>query len=295
MMDFYHGKKLVWNGDSISYGAGLSDRTKALPYLVAEALGMNVVNYAISGATLAKQDGSYESCFLDLNEWLDAVDKGLVDPSKKYMVRDSFFDPRPYRIFSYIDGIWVPGGTTISDVARTPLVDRIGEMDKDADVVAIMIGTNDFYYNWTAFGEMADGHYSRDENHLISNLKSTFYGAMHSMMRYLMETYKNKDIVLITPIKRVQPNGIGRGTWDCFYPEDKNGLGLSLNDYRKAIIEVAEYYSVPCIDLYALSGLNPHIDSSLFADKDTKLVHPNEAGHERMASIVTAFLKAYRH
>ena len=294
IMDFYRGKKLVWNGDSISYGAGLTDRTKALPYLVANALGMNVVNYAISGGTLAKQESAYEACFLNLGEWQAAVEQGLLDNSKRYMVRDNFFAPRPYRLYSFVDGQWVPGGTTISDVARTPLVDRIGEMDKEADVVAIMIGTNDFYYNWTAFGKMADGHYSRDENHSILNPLTSFYGALHTMMRYLLETYKNKDIVLITPIKRLQPKGIGRGTWGCFYPEDKNGLGLSLNDYRKAIIEVAEYYSVPCIDLYALSGLNPHIDSSLFADKDTKLVHPNEAGHERMASVVTAFLKSYR-
>ena len=170
-MDFYRGKKLVWNGDSISYGAGLADRTKALPYLVAKALGMNVVNYAISGATLAKQKDAYEACFLDLGEWQTAVDQDSLDTTKRYMVRDNFFAPRPYRLYSFVDDQWVPSGTTISDVARTPLVDRIGEMDKDADVVAIMIGTNDFYYDWTAFGEMADGHYSRDENHSILNPK----------------------------------------------------------------------------------------------------------------------------
>ena len=293
-MSYWQGKKLVWNGDSISYGSQLKDIRTAFPLLVAERLGMTVANYAIGGATVAKKPDAYECAFADFKQWEAAMAEGRLDQKATYMVKDNFFAPRPWRLYHYEDGQWVPGGTDNVDVARTPLVDRIEEMDPDADVIGIMIGTNDFYYNWTAFGEMADGYYSRDAEHTVANPTTTFYGAMHTMMRKLLARYPGKDIFLVTPIKRVQQDGVGRGTWDYYYPEQKNGLGLTMNDYRRAIQEIAEYYSVPCIDLYAVSGFNPHIDPSLFGDKDEKVVHPNEEGHERMASIITAFMKAYR-
>lgn len=119
--------------------------------------------------------------------------------------------------------------------------------------------------------------------------KSTFCGAMHTICKYLCENYKNKDIFFITPIKRYQP-----GTWDCKYPEDKNSLGLTLKDYSDAIMEICSYYSIPVIDFYSISGLNPHIDTSLFGDTDGKAVHPNLEGHKRMASLVVAYLQSLR-
>jgi hypothetical protein len=112
---------------------------------------------------------------------------------------------------------------------------------------------------------------SEEEENLT---KSTFCGAIHTICKYLLENYKQKDIFFITPIKRYQP-----GTWDCKYPEDKNKLGKTLKDYSDAIIEICSYYSIPVIDFYSISGLNPHIDTSLFGDTDSKAVHPNAAGH----------------
>lgn len=115
---------------------------------------------------------------------------------------------------------------------------------------------------------------------------STFCGAIHTICRYLLENYSNKDIVFVTPIKRYQG-------W-CKYPEDKNSLGHTLKDYSDAIIEICSYYSIPVIDFYSNSGLNPHIDTSLFGDTDGKAVHPNEEGHRRMASLVIGYLQSLR-
>lgn len=122
----------------------------------------------------------------------------------------------------------------------------------------------------------------------------TFCDGLHKLCRYLCETYKNKDIISLTPIKRKQPAGTGSGTWDCIYPEDTNAEGKTLKDYRDKIIEACEYYSIPYIDLYTLSGLNPHIDPSLFADTDGRVVHPNEEGHRRMASIIIGQMQKLR-
>jgi hypothetical protein len=48
-MSYWFGKKLIWNGDSISYGSWLaSPATDAYPYLVGRALGMETYNFAFS-------------------------------------------------------------------------------------------------------------------------------------------------------------------------------------------------------------------------------------------------------
>ena len=52
---YWYGKKMVCNGDSIPAGSCLSSVTEAFPYLVAEQLGMSLVNYAIGGTVVAKR------------------------------------------------------------------------------------------------------------------------------------------------------------------------------------------------------------------------------------------------
>ena len=134
------------------------------------------------------------------------------------------------------------------------------------------------------YQEDANGSVDLEEELALTH--STFCGAIHTICRYLLENYKNKDIVFVTPIKRCQG-------W-CKYPEDKNSRGYTLKDYSDAIIEMCSYYSIPVIDFYSTSGLNPHIDTSLFGDTDGKAVHPNEEGHIRMASLVIAYLQGLR-
>ena len=518
--NYWAGKKLVANGDSITYGSKLLSGEKPYPTHVANKLGMTLVgNYAIGGSTVARRKDSYEKLFMSLEEFNSANSNGELDITKIYVVKDG-----SYKRYAYKNGEWTSiGGTAGEGGGRSPLVDRISEMDPTADVVLIMIGTNDFYYDWTEVGSMEeeiyrntvgaknpygdnflDGvinlgsnlvgeqdvvleeHKTLTENNTLvdetdsfcyinipvqgghtyqalhsrrvcfldsnktfidsasydmisgttnftiiapdnaayvniafkylectvedatiynvavidtismkekvvlladggkqqsnasyftyfgipveagktyfsnnarrasfldnnktfvstTNIKNdysgyiftipdgisymdisysysdianpidasihevlpmdtntkennvnTFYGAYHQMCRYLCDTYAGKDIFFITPIKRVQTTGLSYGKWDLEYPEDKNSFGLTLNDYRNMIIEIAEYYSIPVIDLYAISGINPHIEASLIGDEDGKFVHPNLAGHERMASIIAGYMRAFR-
>ena len=101
----------------------------------------------------------------------------------------------------------------------------------------------------------------------------------------LLETFVNKQLFFVTPIKMYQTN-----VWSCNTPYAKNSLGKSLKDYSDIIKEVCEYYSIPVIDMFSLSGMNPTMEWSLFADTDGKHVHPNAAGHQRMASVATPII-----
>ena len=534
---YWYGKKMVCNGDSIPAGSCLSSVTQAFPYLVAEQLGMSLVNYAIGGTVVAKRSGDYDECYYDPARWEYDKSNGLLDKSKKYLVNTGQNTSRRYQIYKYNGSSWVGGGTSSDNAGRYVLSDRVGEMDDDADVVMIMSGSNDFYYNWNPFGDFEDGKYRNSNytestgstgtkteintdinliesegvefiqyggpgsetsalkdihdyftydkipvkaNHAVKvpygrngwwldkdmkdislvnftndvkdftavapsnavylivcfkyveiqpeacavyqsveslvptfgeeNLlevhnvepiehcaptpesstvdysytayftyekipvtggraikvpygrnawwldkdmkdislvnftngsddfthvapanaaymtvcfkyaevqpedcvvqmsttapgglfadsegkasnepNETFCDGLHKMCRTLLNKYKNKDIIILIPIKRVQETH-----WSCVYPEDTNKYGKTLNDYREALIECCEYYSIPYIDLYTLSGLNPHIDPSLFGDTDGRAVHPNAEGHKKMAAVIVAQMESMK-
>ena len=535
--NYWYGKKMVCNGDSIPAGSCLSSVTQAFPYLVAEQLGMSLVNYAIGGTVVAKRSGDYDECYYDNARWEYDKSNGLLDKTKKYLVNTGKNTSRNYQIYSYNGSSWVGGGTSSDKAGRYTLSDRVGEMDDDADVVMIMSGSNDFYYNWNPFGDFEDGKYRNSNytgstgstgtkteintdinliesegvefiqyggpgsetsalkdihdyftydkipvkaNHAVKvpygrngwwldkdmkdislvnftndvkdftavapsnavylivcfkyveiqpeacavyqsveslvptfgeeNLlevhnvepiehcaptpesstvdysytayftyekipvtggraikvpygrnawwldkdmkdislvnftngsddfthvapanaaymtvcfkyaevqpedcvvqmsttapgglfadsegkasnepNETFCDGLHKMCRTLLNKYKNKDIIILIPIKRVQETH-----WSCVYPEDTNKYGKTLNDYREALIECCEYYSIPYIDLYTLSGLNPHIDPSLFGDTDGRAVHPNAEGHKKMAAVIVAQMESMK-
>ena len=59
--------------------------------------------------------------------------------------------------------------------------------------------------------------------------------------------------------------------------------------YVAIIREVAEYYSIPVLDLFACSGLQPCvpiIQQKYLPDG----LHPNDAGHEILAEKIAGFL-----
>ena len=161
---YWYGKKMVCNGDSIPAGSCLSSVTEAFPYLVAEQLGMSLVNYAIGGTVVAKRSGDYDECYYDPARWEYDKSNGLLDKSKKYLVNTGQNTSRRYQIYKYNGSSWVGGGTSSDKAGRYTLSDRVGEMDDDADVVMIMSGSNDFYYNWNPFGDFEDGKY-RNSNY----------------------------------------------------------------------------------------------------------------------------------
>lgn len=169
---------------------------------------------------------------------------------------------------------------------RHALCERYGDMSNDADIIAVSCGTNDFEYAWCPIGTINDA----DDG--TSN--TTFYGALKALCKGLIDKYPQKLIFFTTPIKRGQAFGSGNGgeyTVDGVptTPFSKNKYGKTLMDYADIIKEVCGYYSIPVLDMYRESLLNPHIASQqgMF---DNVLTHPNVTGQKIMARRICGWL-----
>ena len=144
-------------------------------------------------------------------------------------------------------------------------------MDPDADIVVIFGGTNDYGHGDAPIGSPSD------------RTPDTFYGALHTLYTSLIEKYPEAVIVILTPLHRCveeDPRGEGRRT---------QAIG-TLKEYVNIIREVAEFYSLPVIDLYANSGLQPRvpvIKEKYMPDG----LHPNDAGHRILALKIAHFLE----
>jgi len=102
--------------------------------------------------------------------------------------------------------------STSSVLSERALSKCYGEMRDDAEIVLIAGGTNDFGT------DVVLGNISDEED-------VSFCGGLHILCKGLKAKYPHAAIIFITPIDR-------KGS-------ASNGLGLSLDDYRKKIKEIA--------------------------------------------------------
>ena len=170
------------------------------------------------------------------------------------------------------------GGTRIAP-QKTPsseprwdrdFIGRVDEMDPDADIVVVFGGTNDFGHGDAPLGDFSD------------RTAETFAGSLHVLILKLIEKYPEAKIVIATPLHRRaedDPTVAGRK------PE---GTAV-FKDYVDLIRRTAEYYSLPLLDLYATSGLQPAVPI-IKAKYMNDGLHPNDAGHSILADKIAAFL-----
>lgn len=171
------------------------------------------------------------------------------------------------------------GGTRIAR-QRAPKADdpydrdfcmRMDEMDESADAVVVFGGTNDHGHGDAPLGVPTD------------RTPHTFYGACHTLMNGLLTRYSGKPIVIVTPLHRDNEN-------------DPTGGGkpfsvAPLSAYRHILMEVAEWYGLPVLDLYATSGIqpaNPVNKAKLLPDG----LHPSDEGHALLARRIGHFLES---
>ena len=164
-----------------------------------------------------------------------------------------------------IGGTRIARKTTPSEIAihDKDYCGRYAEMDDDADMIFVFGGTNDFDHGDAPIGRPTD------------RTPYTFYGALHTLFTGLINKYPTSKICVITPLHRlVEENGNGK-----------------LIDFVKTVRQVAEFYSLPVLDLYANLGINPQVPVM----QETYMpdgLHPNDKGYEVIAEKVAAFIRA---
>ncbi len=147
---------------------------------------------------------------------------------------------------------------------------RFSEMDDDADAVVVFGGTNDHSAGDAPLGTFSD------------RTPDTFYGACHYLFSGLLLKYLGKPIVIMTPLhrdKEMDPKGYHR-TFDTG----------TLKEYVDIMREVAEYYGLPVLDLFATCTIQPAIPEhkALYMPDG---IHPNNAGHALVAHKLKNFLE----
>lgn len=169
------------------------------------------------------------------------------------------------------------GGTRIAR-QKTPteekwdrdFISRVPEMDNDADIVVVFGGTNDFGHGDAPLGTMDD------------RTPYTFYGALHCLYTALTEKYPDVPVVILTPLHRLNE--------DSPKGDNKPAPVGTLKEYVNIIRKVAEYYSLPVLDLFKESGLQPKIpviQQKYVPDG----LHPNDDGNAILAHKIARFLE----
>lgn len=147
---------------------------------------------------------------------------------------------------------------------------RVTDMIPDADIVVVFGGTNDFGHGNAPFGSPTDLN------------EGSFCGAYHHLLRTLIERYPDAQIVVMTPLHRLGDTETGAN--DRGFPRWTN-----LEGYVDAIRAIAGFYGIPVLDLFRTSGLQPEVEVLRERFMPDGL-HPNDAGHSKIASRLKGFL-----
>lgn len=162
-------------------------------------------------------------------------------------------------------------GTTYSkDASRTDSAVERANTITGQDLITVWFGINDYHYG-RPLGVFGDGDVT------------TVFGAADYVYKTLITNNPTATIVVITPMKQ---HGYLTSP-DSF---TKNSAGLLQIDYVNAIKQVADYYSLPVLDFYQMSGMSPFVDAQntqYFFDG----LHPNAAGQYRVAQKIARFIE----
>lgn len=164
------------------------------------------------------------------------------------------------------------GGTRVavtSDVEQPSLVERIANMGNDADIIFIMINTND-YASQVPIGN--------DD----STDTSEFKGALNYVFSYLRENYPTIPIIISTMPTR-KPNYDGQTEFP-----------ITIEQYRQAVVDMVYKYKFILYDAYYNFGLDwryewLHRAEGYHTTRDG--LHPNKIGAELMGRKIAEFIK----
>ena len=144
---------------------------------------------------------------------------------------------------------------------------RLKDLNRNADLVFVFGGTNDFGHGDAPIGKPED------------ESPDTFYGACNFLVKSLLNMYKKDQITFILPLHRSDENDTrGEGA--------KENPSLVLDGYRSIIKEVLDKNGVAYLDIKDNMGRAE--DNPLFQDG----IHPSDEGHELLAHYVVDYIQS---
>ena len=160
------------------------------------------------------------------------------------------------------------GGTTIAKKNasdNTAMCVRYANMDNNADLICVMGGVNDRWFN-NQLGNFGDTD------------PITFYGGMETLCNGLLTKYPGKTIIFITPTEQNNSS--------C---NNANKTGYTATDFANAMKRVCAKYSIPVFDANTCSGIYP-INEANGRIYTTDKLHLNNKGHEVIGTKLSKFI-----
>lgn len=238
----------------------------------------------VEGTDLGNYYKSYYALKESVTKRVSKADNNTWVGKKWLAIGDSLTDPK-YASEGYPYLVSKALGLTLTNVGASGkvmnwFVDLIPGYADDFDLVTVLLGTNNQGYN-CGIGSLNDG--------VDYTTNNSFYAQTQKVAEVLMEKYPTAVIAFLTPIRRTGVDGQNNN--DDGYMI--NALGLTTEPYAEAVKEVADYYGLPCLDLYH-NGINPKSEwmrRLYFVNSDG--THPNNEGHAKYtAPVIKAFLES---
>ena len=199
----------------------------------------------------------------------DSITEGVGASCKENSYADVLADLAQFGLVrNYgISGTRIANQRVIEDITKDydSFCQRYDKMDDDADIVIVFGGTNDYGHGDAPFGSMTD------------RTADTYCGAVHVLMQGLIRKYPLATIVFLAPMQRTGGS----------IPNVSNARPLK--DYVDVIKEAAAQYSIPVLDLYKVSGMQPSV-ASIKEKYMPDGLHPNDEGHKKLAFLIEKFL-----
>jgi lysophospholipase L1-like esterase len=149
-------------------------------------------------------------------------------------------------------------------IRETSIMTQLSSTIVEADLITVMAGGNDYSVDYP-LGQMGD------------TTKDTFYGALDSTIKAIIDKYPLKTVAVFTQMRRrnetVRPNG------------------TSVPLQVQATIEVCKKYCIPVLDLYNHGNMYPWNDVWFAECMLEDGVHLKQKGHDILANKVKAFIE----
>lgn len=239
----------------------------------------------VEGTSLGNYYEGYYALKEILTKRVSKADNNSWVGKKWLAIGDSLTDPQyadkgyPYLVSKAL-------GLTLTNVGASGkvmnyFVDLIPGYADDFDLVTVLLGSNNQGYNCPV-GSLNDGVDYTSNN--------SFYAQAQKVAEVLMAKYPSAVIAFMTPIRRTDADDNPKNNDEGYHI---NALGLTTEPYAEAVKEVADYYGLPCLDLYH-NGINPKSEwmrQLYFVNADG--THPNNDGHAKYtAPVIKDFLES---